>query len=394
MKPIALQNRANPLRLTRPFRWSAAACWLAASALAHAQTNPHFDAAKAHHAREGFQNNYTGAVNKSIGELVRWQFERLAQGLPKPPDAPTPLAAPDLESIKRYQSDFALNPLTPPMMTWVGHATVLMQAGGLNVLTDPVFSKRASPAQWVGPERVQPPGIAIADLPPIDVVVISHNHYDHLDHQSVLDIARHVESLQGRPLFLVPLGLKAWFADLGLPNTRELDWWDTHTERGVTFTLTPAQHWSSRGIGDRNQTLWGAWAVTAPDLHWYFAGDTGYSKDFLDTAARFAPQHSAGQGGGFDLALIPLGAYQPRWFLAEQHVNPEEAVQIHEDLKAKQSVGIHWGTFALSDESLDQPPKDLAIARAAKNISSGDFSVMAIGETRVLTPRPLLKETP
>ena len=257
-----------------------------------------------------------------------------------------------------------------------------------------MFSRRARPIQLIGPVRAQPPGIAITDLPPIDVVVISHNHYDHLDRQSVLDIAQHSATTPTRTLFLVPLGMRSWFTDLGLTNAREMDWWDTLTERGVTFTFTPTQHWSARGMGDRSQTLWGAWAVTAPDLHWYFAGDTGYSKDFADTAARFAGQHTPAQGGGFDLALIPLGAYQPRWFLAEQHVNPEEALQMHLDLLAKRIVGIHWGTFALSDESLDQPPKDLAAARAAKNIAADDFSVMAIGETRVLPPRPQPKEAP
>ena len=276
-----------------------------------------------------------------------------------------------------------------------GLATSLrVQAGGLNVLTDPVFSDRSSLVQLMGPRRARAPGIALANLPLIDVALISHNHCDHLDRQSVLDIAQRSESIPGRPLFLVPLGLQQWFADLGLTNARELDWWDMHIERGVAFTLTPAQHWSSRGAGDRHQTHWGAWAVTVPDLHWYFAGDTGYLKDFVDTAARFAPQHTAAQGGGFDLALIPLGAYQPRWFLAAQHVNPEEALQVHLDLQAKRSVGIHWGTFELSDESLDQPPKDLAAAREAKNLAPGDFSVISIGETRVLIPRPLPKEAP
>lgn len=372
--------------------------WLAAAALAQAQTDATaavaVDLLKPHHTAKGFQNNYIGTVNKGVGELIRWQIERREQGLPRAPYAPSPTQPPDLQRVSRYKTEFARQSRTSPTITWIGHASLLVQAGGLDILTDPVFSRRASPIQLIGPVRAQPPGIAIADLPPIDVVVISHDHYDHLDRQSVLDIALRSAATPTRTLFFVPLGMKSGFTDLGLTNTREMDWWDTLTERGVTFTFTPTQHWSARGMGDRSQTLWGAWAVTAPDLHWYFAGDTGNSKDFADTAARFAGQHTPAQGGGFDLALIPLGAYQPRWFLAEQHVNPEEAVQMHLDLLAKRSVGIHWGTFALSDESLDQPPKDLAAARAAKNIAADDFSVMAIGETRILPPRPQPKKAP
>ena len=338
---------------------------------------------KAHHTAEGFKNNYSGAVNKGFGELIRWQRERQAAGLPKPPDAPTPTQTPDLPNIAAYAS----NPHRAPAITWIGHASVLVQAGGLNVLTDPMFSNRASPISLIGPQRQQPPGLPLTDLPTVDVVLISHNHYDHLDRPSVLDIANRAQAA-GRPvLFIVPLGVKSWFADLGITHVVELDWWDKHVYKGVEFNFTPVQHWSARGLGDRSQTLWGGYAVFAPDLHWYFAGDTGYSKDFADTSARFAERHTEARGGGFDLALIPIGAYQPRWFLAAQHVDPVEAVQIHRDLGAKRSVGIHWGTFEMSDESLDQPPKDLATAAAAQGLKTQDFTVMAIGETRQLLAR-------
>ena len=242
--------------------------------------------------------------------------------------------------------------------------------------------------QFIGPKRAQPPGIALADLPIIDVVLISHNHYDHLDKASVLGIAERSKAAGKPTLFLVPLGMKSWFTDLGIANTVEMDWWDRQVLQGVEFNFTPVQHWSARSFGDRSQTLWGGYAVFAPDLHWYFSGDTGYSKDFADTKARFADRLAADKGGGFDLALIAVGAYEPRWFLAEQHVNPAEAVQIHKDLGAKRSVGVHWGTFELTDESLDQPPKDLAAARTAQGLKDEDFSVMAIGETRVLPARP------
>ena len=348
--------------------------------------NPYFDPARPHHTAEGFKNNYTGPINKSFSELVRWQIERRTHDLPRPPAQPVATQAPDLAAIKAYTGG-------PPAITWIGHASMLVQAGGLNVLTDPIFSNRASSVQFVGPQRAQPPGIALADLPPIDVVLISHNHYDHLDKASVQEIARRSEAIGKPTLFLVPLGIKSWFADAGVAHAIELDWWDTYTHAGVEFNFTPVQHWSSRTLLDKSRTLWGGFAVFAPDFHWYFTGDTGYSKDFADTQARFASRHPANQGGGFDLALLPVGSYEPRWFLTEQHINPEEAVKVHRDLQAKRSVGIHWGTFELSDESLDQPPKDLAVAAKAQGLRDGEFSVMSIGETRSLPARQSIPST-
>ena len=345
---------------------------------ATAAGNPYFDPSKPHHTAEGFRNNYSDKAVKSFGHVLRWQWEAYRDGLPKPAQTPTPQVAPDLALLKNY------TPAAAPAVTWIGHATLLVQAGGLNVLTDPVFSERASPLQIMGPKRAQPPGVAMEDLPPIDVVVISHNHYDHLDRSSVLLLN---ERSGGKTLFLVPLGLKAWMEKQGITNVVELDWWQHHDVGGVEFHLTPVQHWSARGMGDRSETLWGGWAVLSKDLHWYFGGDTAYSKDFVDTRAHFAPRQTAALGGGFDLALLPIGAYAPRWFMREQHANPEEAVQIHLDLGAKRSVGMHWGTFSLTDEPLDQPPIDLAAARAAKQMDEATFSVLKIGETRKVSVR-------
>jgi N-acyl-phosphatidylethanolamine-hydrolysing phospholipase D len=342
--------------------------------------NPYYNPAKPHHTAQGFQNNYNAKVTKSTGELIRWQYERNRDGLPKPPQTPTATVPPDLAFIQAN----AKAPAMQPAITWVGHATMLVQANGLNVLTDPVFSDRASPVQFAGPKRAQPPGLALDQLPPIDVVLISHNHYDHLDKNTVVAL-----SLRARAatLFIVPLGVKAWFADLGITNVKELDWWDSVNVKGVEFNFTPVQHWSARGLGDRSQTLWGGWAVFGADTHWYFSGDTGYSQDFVDTQKRFADRQTPAKGGGFDMALIAVGAYEPRWFMKEQHVNPAEAVQIHQDLKAKRSVGVHWGTFALTDEPLDQPPRDLAAAKLAANIKDDDFFLLAIGQTRRIDKR-------
>ncbi len=208
--------------------------------------------------------------------------------------------------------------------------------------------------------------------------MISHNHYDHLDAASVRSLAAQPG---GPPLFIVPLGVKAWFTDAGIDRVVELDWWQSRRVGEVEIVLVPAQHWSGRSFSDRMETLWGGYAVFAPDFHLFFAGDTGYSKDFADIHARFAARHG-GVGRGFDLALLPIGAYEPRWFMKEQHIDPAEAVQIHLDLAARRSIGIHWGTFALTDEALDEPPRALETARRQRGLADDAFTVMAIGETR------------
>jgi N-acyl-phosphatidylethanolamine-hydrolysing phospholipase D len=353
---------------------------LALSVNACQSVNPYYDPQKPHHTATGFKNNYGDAVVKKQGDFFRWQWERRRAGVPKPPQQATPTMPADIAFISANAQPATMQ----PAITWIGHASMLVQAGGLNVLTDPIFSERASPVQFAGPRRAQPPGLALAQLPPIDVVLISHNHYDHLDTNSVKALA---DTAQAATLFIVPLGLKAWFKDLGITNVQELDWWQSTTVRGVEFHLTPVQHWSARGVGDRSETLWGGWGVFGPDLHWYYSGDTGYSRDFADTRQHFASRQTAARGGGFDIALIAVGAYEPRWFMKEQHVNPTESVQIHQDLGAKRSVGVHWGTFELTDEPLDQPPKDLATARQAAGVKEEDFFLLAVGQTRKLPVR-------
>ncbi len=350
-----------------------------------ATVNDDYNPSKKHHRLEGFQNNYTTATDKPQSDFFRWQWERARAGLPKPPEKLTPVIAPDMKFVGAN-----IGTTQEPAITWIGHATMLVQMGGLNILTDPVFSDRASPVQFAGPKRYQSPGIALKDLPHIDVVLLSHNHYDHLDTNSVKALN---SQAGGAPLFIVPLGVKKWFAAGGITNVQQLDWWDKTTVKTaagqVDVHFTPVQHWSARSLGDRRATLWGGYALFASDFHTYFSGDTGYSQDFIDTQKYFADRQTDAKGGGFDIALIAVGAYEPRWFMKEQHVNPEEAVQIHLDLKAKRSIGVHWGTFDLTDESLDQPPKDLAAARAAKNLPQEAFDVMAIGQTLKLPRRKI-----
>jgi N-acyl-phosphatidylethanolamine-hydrolysing phospholipase D len=301
------------------------------------------------------------------------------EGLPKPPATPIPRVPPDLDVVHGYAHAGGV-----PAVTWIGHATALVQASGLNVLIDPIFSERASPFGFVGPRRHQPPGLALAQLPRIDVVLVSHNHYDHLDDPSVKALSAQPD---GPPVFIVPLGLAAWLRARGIQTAVELDWWESHRVGTVEVVLVPAQHWSSRGLNDRMKTLWGGFAVFGHDLHWFYSGDTGYSRTFSDVREHFAQRQQAHAGGGFDLALLPIGAYAPRWFMRAQHVDVEQALCIHRDLGAKRSMGVHWGTFELSDEPLDEPPQVLAKLRALHGVAEDEFFTLAIGETRRLPRR-------
>lgn len=349
--------------------------------------NRHYNPAKPHHRPDGFQNNYRPFDRKRLSELLRWRWNAWRGGLPKPPAHPAAVVPPDLAFIHRNaQAGLAMQPAA----TWIGHITVLCQIGGLNLLTDPVFSERCSPLQWAGPKRHNPPGLALDQLPHIDVVLLSHNHYDHMDEASLRALARQPG---GAPLVLCPLGHHTLLTRWGHTRVAELDWWDHHTlpatERNacIEITLTPAQHWSSRSMSDAMRSLWGGFAVLSPDCHLFFAGDTAYSPDFADIRRHFAHVHTPANGDGFDLALLPIGAYEPRWFMQAQHCNPEEAVQIFHDLGCKQALAVHWGTFQLTDEALDEPPRALAQALNRHGVAPERFFTLGIGETRRLPPR-------
>lgn len=330
--------------------------------------NPYFDPAIPHRAQDGFRNNYAATAGK--GGYWRWQWERWRDGLPQPPanGYRFPMAEPEVAFLRTNRSEATV--------TWIGHATVLVQVGGRNILTDPHFSERASPFSFAGPKRHTPPGLRMAQLPHIDAVVISHNHHDHLDAES---IARLAAQAGGPPRYFVPLGMRRGFHDQGITTVTELDWWESRELDGLTIHCVPVQHRSQRTPGDRNQVLWGGWVIEHPALRFFFAGDTGYSRDFADIGSRF---------GSFDLAAIPIGAYEPRWFMAPSHVNPAEAVQIHLDLRARQSLGIHWGTFEMTDEALDEPPLVLQQELARRGIAPERFFVLQHGQTRRLGARP------
>ena len=336
-------------------RFFAALAALLLLAAAHAQ---------APRTADGFQNNYPHPGRQSFWA---WKWQQLRDGVPQPPPGGWNLPATkiDPEALRAAVNN--------PSVTWIGHATVLVRMAGKTVLFDPIFSDRASPLPFAGPRRIVPLPIDIPELPKIDVVMISHNHYDHLDEDSVLRLAA---MPQGSPRFLVPLGLKAWFIERGITRVDEYDWWQSAIEGPLTITLVPVQHWSRRTLTDTNETLWGGWVVEGEGLRIIHTGDTGYSKDFRDIGERF---------GGFDMAFLPIGAYAPRWFMQTMHLDVAEAVQVRADLGATRAIGIHWGTFeSLGDEPLDEPPLQLARERAAHGLAPEDFDVLKIGETRML----------
>ncbi|HEY0792484.1 MAG TPA: MBL fold metallo-hydrolase [Chthoniobacterales bacterium] len=256
--------------------------------------------------------------------------------------------------------------------TWVGHATFLIQVGGLNFLTDPHWSRRASPVPWAGPHRSVPPALAFEDLPRIDAALVSHNHYDHLDRATVRRLSAR-QSSHPEFQFFVPLGLGRWFARLGAPAS-EAGWGGQHRLRGkVTLTCVPAQHWSSRTPVDRRRSLWCGWVIETAGHRVYFAGDTGWTDGLFEDLGR--------EQGPFDLAFLPIGAYAPRWFMADQHADPREAVRIHRAVRSRRSLGMHWGTFRLTDEPLAQPPLLLALALAEAGVSPAEFHPARLGET-------------
>ncbi len=259
--------------------------------------------------------------------------------------------------------------------TYINHATILIQVDGLNILTDPIWSERASPVTFAGPKRIRPPGIAISDLPEIDLILISHNHYDHLDTTTL----KQLRQQQNRePVIVSGLGNAALLRSLGYGQAIELDWSDSTTVDNATVHFVECQHRSARGIFDQMQTLWGSFVVETSQGNIYFAGDTGYSPHFKEQGERF---------GSFMLSILPIGAYEPRWFMKDIHLNPAEAVQAHIDLNSEQSLGMHFGVFQLTWEPVDQPVTDLEAALEANRIDVGEFWALEPGQARVIAPR-------
>ncbi len=262
--------------------------------------------------------------------------------------------------------------------TFVNHSTVLLQLEGVNLLTDPIWSERCSPLGWVGPRRVHPPGVPFDRLPPIDVVLISHNHYDHLDLPTLVRLQR-----RDRPLVLAPLGNAALLRAAGIERVVERGWWEEAQACGLRFMCVPAQHHANRGLTDRAATLWAGWVAFGCGVEpVYFAGDTGWGPQFAQVRDRLGPPR---------LALLPIGAYSPRWFLQAVHIDPLEAVDAHRVLEAATSLAIHFGTFDLTDEGRLEPPLLLQAALRAAHLPPERFWVLAPGEGRQAPARAALR---
>jgi L-ascorbate metabolism protein UlaG (beta-lactamase superfamily) len=264
-------------------------------------------------------------------------------------------------------------PTTPNKtnITFINHSTFLLQFDQINVLTDPVWSQRVSPVSWAGPKRVHPPGIPFDKLPQIDVVILSHNHYDHMDKKTLIRLEeRH------SPVFICPLGDGAFLEGLGLKKVFELDWWQKLEFNTMEISFTPTQHWSKRTLFDTNESLWGSFVIKYNKKKVYFGGDTGYSSHFKEIQKRF---------GHMDLSLLPIGAYAPRWFMQTMHMDPEEAIWAHKDLKSRKSIGIHYGSFQLTNESRDEPVHRLQMYLKSNQLKKEDFLTLNPGESRMIS---------
>lgn len=295
---------------------------------------------------------------RSPKHLLRWKL-----GLGPEPRRVAPRSCP----VPTVHNDGrALAGAAAPSLTWVGHATYLLQLAGRSVLTDPILSPRLALLR-----RNVPPGLSWEALPQIDVVTVSHNHLDHMDRPTLVRLARRAPA----PAAVVPLGLAPLMRAWGYREVHELGWWDTARARGLDVTLVPAQHWSRRSAFDQDATLWGGFVIEGGGLRAYHSGDTAYFSGFKQIGAR---------AGRIDAAMLPIGAYDPRWFMREQHMNPEDAVQAFVDLGAARFFAMHWGTFKLTDEPLDEPPRLARELFARRGLDAATLVIPAIGETVAL----------
>ncbi|MCY7378823.1 MAG: MBL fold metallo-hydrolase [Gemmatimonadaceae bacterium] len=323
-----------------------------------------------HHAADGsFRNPWPDSEPHGLVDVLRWARARRGSALPPtPPRGFFPVTTPGFAQPRLDDADASA--------TWVGHSTIIIQMGGRNILTDPMWSERAFPVQWAGPRRVMPPAVALEALPPLDIVLLSHSHYDHLDKSTVKWIARRHHDA----IWVTPLGLGGYLRGFGVKRIMELDWWESADVHGIRIAATPARHFSARRVGDRNRTLWSGFTLEGSGRRCYFAGDSAYHREFSEIGARYGP---------FDLVAMPIGAYDPRWFMQRVHVNPEEAVQAcvdlgstHRGARPALTLGIHWGTFRLTDEPMDEPPRRTRVAWTAAGLSDDRLWIPAFGETR------------
>jgi len=323
-----------------------------------------------HRADGGFRNPWPTADDRALGGLWKWvRVHRTTQAESDPARDDLPRAVPRVVMPRADSGDM--------VFTWVGHSTFLVQIGGMNVLTDPIWSERASPLSFVGPRRHVPAAPALEELPPIDLVVISHDHYDHLDRATVQRLAaRHANAR-----WLVPLGVARLASGFGARDVEEMDWWEERSFGALQVACTPAQHWSGRGAFDRGRSLWCGWTIRAAGRAIWFAGDTALHPDVATIGERLGP---------FEAMLLPIGGIEPRWYMRRLHLDPEEAVQAFMAVQGTQQpaatlVAMHWGTFRIADEPLSIPPAMLRGAWKRLAFPDERLWVLAHGETRMLS---------
>jgi L-ascorbate metabolism protein UlaG (beta-lactamase superfamily) len=315
----------------------------------------------AHNDGKRFYNQYPGIKNRSLRDALHWLAFR------KPAKWPKHVPSVQHKNIKKRVEGDEL------CTVFVNHSTVLLQTQGLNILTDPIWSKRCGPFSLFGPRRVASPGIKLQDLPPIDIVLVSHNHYDHMDLPTLklLNKAHH-------PLFIISLNNSPYLKKIGIKNILEMNWWEEKILSPLLKVIfVPAQHFSRRGLLDKNKTLWGGFILEFPKRRVFFAGDTGYGTHFKQIRDKYGP---------IDLSFLPIGAYNPSWFMSSVHMSPADAVKAHVDLESQQSIGIHFGTFQLSDEPIEAPRIELKAALNKAGIEQSQFRTLNHGEELLLKP--------
>ena len=313
----------------------------------NAKKSDHFDGKVFHNVKEP-------KLKKSIKDFIKWRFFSKREKWPK------------WIKIKQHKVPFNRVKKNELSITFINHATVLIQIDKINIITDPIYSKRTSPVSFFGPKRVKLPGVKFNDLPKIDVILISHNHYDSFDIKTLNKLIERDD-----PKILLGLGNSYYLDKKNEKNITEMDWQDEYEFKNLKFIFLPAKHWSKRTLNDTNKSLWGSFAIIGTKQI-YFAGDSGYANHFKNIQKQF---------GYFDLSLLPIGGYEPRWFMKKAHVNPKEAIMAHKNLNSKKSIGIHFGTFQLTNEGINTPIRDLESARKTYKISSNEFFVLENGES-------------
>ena len=313
---------------------------------------PGYTGPKSNHFNGTTFENMNNVEAKGFGDVLKWMMRRDKEPWQEKPDLP--------------YANAPVENSAPLRITFVNHSTFLIQWQGKNILTDPIWSQRTSPVSFAGPKRMRPPGIKFDDLPPIDAVIISHNHYDHLDLPTVRQLEKKYQ-----PLFIVPLGVDLFLENKGIGRIEVMDWWQEMELENMTIACVPAQHFSGRGMGDRDKTLWAGYVIIHQQQKLYYVGDTGYGPFFQQIKEKYSP---------FDVALIPIGAYKPKWFMSPIHMSPSEAVQVHRELEIGTSIAMHYGTFPLADDGRNDPVIDLQNAMKEQQVSNDDFILLEEGK--------------